>query len=146
MRALGIIRTTGKTFSSFRTQTKKARFFTPIYIKLELDRTYLYERINQRVDLMLEAGLLDEVKTLYPSKHLNALQTVGYQEFFKHFDGEYSLEEAVELVKRNSRRYAKRQMTWFRKAEHWRGFDPKDVEGMIGYVGRKLLKYVDKTS
>lgn len=137
-RALGIIRATGKPFSSFRTQSKKERFFTPIYIQLDMDRMVLYNRINRRVDLMLEAGLLDEVRELYPHKTLNALQTVGYQEFFDHFDGQHSLEKAIELVKRNSRRYAKRQLTWFRRAAHWKGFHPKEVEGIVTYVENNL--------
>ncbi len=134
IRALGIIRETNKTFSEFRTQPKKERPFTPIYINLQMDRALLYERINLRVDLMLKAGLLEEVKLLYTHKQLNALQTVGYQEFFDFFDAKHDLETAIELVKRNSRRYAKRQMTWFRRDEHWHVFHPKEVKDVIKHI------------
>ena len=135
LRALSIIRATGKTFSSFRTRNISPRPFQCIYIALTSDREQLYARINLRVDKMLEAGLLDEVKELYPKRNLKSLQTVGYQEFFKHFDGEISLEEAVELVKRNSRRYAKRQMTWFRNQQpagsQWHYFGAGDLEDIV---------------
>lgn len=140
IRALSVIRSTGKPFSHFRTSVKKERPFTPIYINLNIDRAYLYERINLRVDLMLEKGLMQEIECLYPFKHLNALQTVGYKEFFDAKDGKYSFEEAVELVKRNSRRYAKRQMTWFRRADHWTVFHPKQVKEMIDFVSSKIEK------
>lgn len=121
LRALGIIRATGKTFSSFRMRNISPRPFRCVHVALTADREKLYERINLRVDKMLEAGLLEEVKKLSPHQDLKSLQTVGYQEFFRHFDGEISLEEAVELVKRNSRRYAKRQMTWFRNQQPAKG-------------------------
>lgn len=138
IRALSIYRVSGRPFSEFRKQKKQGRFFEPIYILAEMDRALLYDKINRRVDLMLKNGLLEEARSLYPKKHLNALQTVGYQEFFEHFDGKISLEEAIELVKRNSRRYAKRQMTWFRKNDHWKGFSSSDVEGVIEYVNSKI--------
>jgi len=135
LRALSIIRATGKTFSSFRTRNIYPRPFQCIYIALTADREKLYERINLRVDKMLETGLLDEVKELYPKRNLKSLQTVGYQEFFKHFDGEISMEEAIELVKRNSRRYAKRQMTWFRNQQpvgsQWHYFAANDFDNII---------------
>ena len=99
-----------------------------------MDRAVLYDRINRRVDLMMEAGLLDEVKQLIPFQHKNALQTVGYQEFFDYFKNKISLEEAIELVKRNSRRYAKRQMTWFRKDEHWENFESRQFEEVVEYI------------
>ncbi|MEM9921117.1 MAG: tRNA (adenosine(37)-N6)-dimethylallyltransferase MiaA [Bacteroidota bacterium] len=134
IRALSVIRSSGLPFSHFRQQQPKPRFFTPLYTKLEMDRDLLYERINRRVDQMMKAGLLEEVRRVAPFRHLNALQTVGYQEFFDHFDGFYDLVAAVELVKRNSRRYAKRQLTWLRKQDHWKGFASGDVEGVVRWI------------
>lgn len=117
IRALEIIRTTGKTFTSFRQKNVDKRPFQVSKIGIDWDREKLYERINLRVDLMLKEGLEEEVKALYPFKHLNALQTVGYTEFFDYFDGKISKQEAIRLIKRNSRRYAKRQLTWFKRDE-----------------------------
>lgn len=139
IRALSVIRATGLPFSSFRTQTKKERFFEPVYILLEHERTALYNRINQRVDEMMRSGLLEEARRLFPLRRLNALQTVGYQELFDHFDGKCSLEEAVEKIKQNSRRYAKRQITWFRKAEHWKAFHPEEFEDIVAYLDSKMV-------
>lgn len=121
IRALEICRGTGQPFSSFQGKNKVQRPFEVIKLGIEWDRTALYDRINRRVDLMVDAGLIEEAKSLYPKRALNALQTVGYREFFDYFDGETSLEEAIELVKRNTRRYAKRQLTWLRKEKdlHW---------------------------
>jgi tRNA dimethylallyltransferase len=121
IRALEIFRGTGEPFSSFQGKNKVQRPFKVIKIGIDWDRAELYDRINRRVDLMLEAGLLEEAKALYPQRALNALQTVGYREFFDYFDAKTSLEEATELVKRNTRRYAKRQLTWLRKEKelHW---------------------------
>lgn len=121
IRALEICRGTANTFSSFQGQNQVKRPFEIIKIGIEWERELLYNRINQRVDLMLEAGLLEEVRALCPKRDLNALKTVGYQEFFDYFDNNRTLEEAIELVKRNTRRYAKRQMTWFRREKelHW---------------------------
>ena len=116
IRALEICRGTGQPFSSFQGQKKaKKTNYNIIKLGIRWDREKLYERINLRVDLMLEQGLLEEVKGLYPHRALNALQTVGYQEIFDYMDGHIDLAEAIRLIKRNSRRYAKRQMTWFRK-------------------------------
>lgn len=115
IRALEVIRSSGKPFSSFWKQGQRNRPFNILKFGLEWDRKTLYERIDLRVDLMMEAGLLNEVESLLPYHHLNALQTVGYQELFPYFEGTRSLERSIELIKRNSRRYAKRQMTWFRK-------------------------------
>ena len=98
-----------------QSKKKKQRDFNIITIGLELPREILYQHINTRVDNMMEAGLLEEVKSLVPYKNLNALQTVGYRELFDHFEGSHSLERAVELIKQNTRHYAKRQMTWFKK-------------------------------
>lgn len=140
IRALSVIEASGQLFSSFRQQTPRKRPFELIYILLEMDRDKLYERINQRVDRMLEEGLLEEARALYPKRHLNALQTVGYEELFRHFEGAYSLEEAIELIKRNTRRYAKRQMTWFRKRDHWNAFSATDIEGIKTFLRQRFLE------
>lgn len=122
LRALEVCLTTGKPYSELRMGQKKERDFKIRWIGLEQERSVLNKRINQRVDMMLEAGLLEEVKRLYPYKELNSLNTVGYKEFFTWLDGEETYEWALEKVKTNSRRYAKRQMTWFRKNEDIRWF------------------------
>lgn len=114
---------TGKPYSSFLNQKKYKRNFTSIIIGLEADREIMYERINRRVDLMLQEGLVEEAKKLYPNKQLNALQTVGYRELFNYFDGKTSLEYAVEEIKKNTRRFAKRQLTWFKRTENVNWFD-----------------------
>ncbi len=119
LRALSVIEHTGRPFSSFLRQQPKPRPFVAIPILLEMDRTMLYERIERRVDEMLARGLEAEVKSLIPHRHTQALQTVGYQEWMPYFDGEIDLPEVIRLIKRNSRRYAKRQMTWFRKDDYW---------------------------
>lgn len=137
IRALSVCRVSGRPFSSFQQQERTDRPFTPVYILLQMEREQLYARINRRVDAMMTAGLLEEVKTLYPHRHLNALQTVGYQELFDYLDGRVSLEEAIEKIKQNSRRYAKRQMTWFRKDPHWKAFRPEDKELIISYLENK---------
>ncbi|MFA5541394.1 MAG: tRNA (adenosine(37)-N6)-dimethylallyltransferase MiaA [Bacteroidales bacterium] len=115
IRALEIIRQTGKTFTSFRTNPKKERDFKIKKFVLIRDREELIRRINQRVDIMVEEGLIEEARELYPFRDLNALNTVGYKELFKYFDSKISLEEAIEEIKINTRKYAKRQVTWFRK-------------------------------
>ncbi len=115
IRALEVIRASGSMFSSYRNQgTKKERFFENVKIGLELDREVLYQRIDDRMDRMIQSGLFEEAEILYPHRHLNALQTVGYKEIFDFMDGKYDRAEAIRLLKRNSRRYAKRQMTWFK--------------------------------
>ncbi|MBQ4395165.1 MAG: tRNA (adenosine(37)-N6)-dimethylallyltransferase MiaA [Paludibacteraceae bacterium] len=113
--------TTGKPYSSLRTATTKNRPFRILKIGLERPREELYDRINRRVEQMIADGLVEEAKAVYPLRHLNSLQTVGYRELFAHFDGEYDLARAIELIQQNSRHYAKRQMTWFRrdKTIHW---------------------------
>ena len=123
MRFVEVCLGTGKPYSSFLNQKQNERRFTPIVIGLEAERTVLYDRINQRVDLMMQAGLLDEAKTLFPNKDLNALQTVGYRELFDYFENKISLAEAIEEIKKNTRRFAKRQMTWFKRKENTRWFD-----------------------
>lgn len=114
---------TGKPYSSFIGQKKNQRNFTPIIIGLEAEREMMYNRINQRVDIMMNEGLLKEVENLIPHKNLNALQTVGYRELFDFFDGKTSLEFAVEQIKMNTRRFAKRQITWFKRTENTVWFD-----------------------
>ena len=115
IRALEIIRQTGKTFTSFRTNPKKERDFKIKKFVLIRDREELIQRINQRVDIMVGEGLIEEARELYPFRDLNALNTVGYKELFKYFDKKISLKEAIEEIKINTRKYAKRQVTWFRK-------------------------------
>ncbi len=117
MRALEVKLSTGKSIIEFQTQPKKQRPFNIIKIGLELPKEQLHKNINSRVDAMMKAGLLDEVKKLQPYKKLNALQTVGYRELFGHLIGDLPLEDAVEIIKINTRQYAKRQMTWFKKDE-----------------------------
>lgn len=134
MRALEVCRATNQPFSHFHHQQKSARAFTPIYIGLDWERKALYERINQRVELMLAAGLQEEARALYPLRHLTALQTVGYQEWFDFFDKKIDEKEVIRLIKRNSRRYAKRQMTWFRKVEGMKYFDAENVDAIIEFV------------
>lgn len=115
--ALEVCLMTGKPYSSFRTKTKKSRPFNIIKIGLMRDREELYSRINQRVDIMMEQGLLEEARKYYPFKVLNSLNTVGYKELFKYFDGEWTLDFAVEKIKQNSRIYSRKQMTWFKRDE-----------------------------
>ncbi|MBC5862704.1 tRNA (adenosine(37)-N6)-dimethylallyltransferase MiaA [Flavobacterium turcicum] len=123
MRFVEVCLGTGKPYSSFLNQKKNNRDFTPILIGLEADRKIIYNRINQRVDIMMNEGLLNEAKTLYPNKELNALQTVGYRELFSFFDKEFSLEFAIEEIKKNTRRFSKRQLTWFKRNENTKWFD-----------------------
>lgn len=113
--------TTGKPYSSLRTNTRVQRPFRIVKVALERPREELYDRINRRVLQMIEDGLVEEARSVYPKRHLNSLQTVGYRELFACFDGEYDLNRAIELIQQNTRHYAKRQMTWFRRDEdiHW---------------------------
>ena len=134
IRAISVFRASGFPFSSFRTHQAETRFFTPIYLWLEVPRDILYERINQRVDQMLAHGLESEARGLFEQRHLNALQTVGYQELFDYFAGSISRDEAIELIKRNSRRYAKRQGTWMRRDGFWQLFAPEQWEGILKFV------------
>lgn len=115
IRALEVIRQSSKPFSSFLTKKKTERDFEIIKFALHMDRQKLIERIHRRVDIMIEEGLVEEARTLYPFKNLSALNTVGYKEIFRYFDKEITLRQAIEDIKTNTRRYAKRQMTWFRK-------------------------------
>ncbi len=124
LKALEITLTTGKPYSAFLTRQRKDRPFSMLKIGLNRDRQELYLRINQRVDQMLEEGLLEEARGLHPYQHLNALNTVGYKELFRYFDNEVSYDEAVRLIKRNTRRYAKRQLTWFSRDNEIEWFHP----------------------
>lgn len=126
LKALEITIQTGKTYSSFLTGNRKKRTFESELIALNMDRKILYDRINKRVDLMYEEGLIEEAKKLYPNKNLTPLKTVGYRELFQYFDGEINKERAIELIKRNSRRYAKRQITWFKRYKNAQWFDITD--------------------
>lgn len=141
MRALEVIRHTGKTFSSFRRGQKVQRDFRIVKIALTMPREDLYERINKRVDRMLEAGLEEEVKRLLPYRNKNSMQTVGYREFIRYFDGELSRDEAIEEIKKNTRRYAKRQLTWFRRDEEIRWFRPEELDKMITYLKKMASKH-----
>ena len=123
IRALEVCRASGKPYSSFLQRKEKQRDFTSVQIGLTADRTEVYERINKRVDMMLEEGLLIEAQDMMPYRHLNALQTVGYKELFSFFEGECSFEVAIEAIKMNTRRFAKRQFTWFQKDKRIKWFD-----------------------
>ncbi len=139
IRALEICIGTGKPYSSFLTNSEKSRNFKTISIGLDAERSIIYDRINQRVDLMLENGLLDEVKALLPYKHLNALNTVGYKELFDYFEGNSTLDFATSEIKKNTRRFAKRQLTWFRKDESIKWFDYKSgIEEIIRFINAEI--------
>lgn len=134
IRALSVIEASGSPFSSFIGQKAVKRSFTPIQVALTMDREKLYQRIGDRVDQMISNGLLEEVKSLQTYANLKSLQTVGYQELFKYFNNEISYSEAVELIKRNSRRYAKRQLTWFRNQGQWKLFDHGNYDELEAYI------------
>lgn len=134
MRALEVRIATGKSISTFQTRAKRILPFQVIKIGLELERARLYERIDNRMDEMIAKGLFKEAKSFYPYKSLNALQTVGHREIFEHMDGGYDRGEAVRLLKRNSRRYAKRQLTWFKRDEEIRWFNSDDLGAIIEYI------------
>lgn len=137
MRALEVIRHTGKPFSSYRRKQQRVLPFNVVKIGLELEREELYSRIDQRMEDMIAAGLFEEAERLFPLRHLPALQTVGYQEIFGFLEGKYDREEAVRLLKRNSRRYAKRQLTWFRRDSEIRWFHPRAVDDIVTYCTSK---------
>lgn len=138
LRAIEVKLQTGKTLSSFRRSRKKNREFNILKIGLERDRKELYERINRRVDLMVQDGLIQEAHEMLKYKKFNALNTVGYKELFEFFDDTISQEKAIDLIKRNSRRYAKRQITWFRRDKdiHW--FNPQDQNKIIEFVKNEI--------
>ena len=132
--ALEICTMTGKTYTSFRKREKRQRPFQIIKIGLNRPREELYDRINQRVDQMMADGLLEEARSLYPLRHLNALNTVGYKELFDYLEGRWPLEEAVERIKGNTRRYARKQLTWYKKDERMKWFHPQETEQIISYI------------
>ncbi|KAA3631627.1 MAG: tRNA (adenosine(37)-N6)-dimethylallyltransferase MiaA [Bacteroidetes bacterium] len=134
MRALEVIRHTGKPFSSFRRGKYLKRNFIPVFLQIHHPRETLYQRINQRVDLMMQANLLAEVKKLVPHQNLNALQTVGYQELFSFLNGQSTLENSIDQIKQNSRRYAKRQITWMRRDGFWKHFRPQETSAAILFI------------
>ncbi len=134
MRALEYCMHTNKLFSESRTKQKKQRPFNSIPILINTSREKLYDRINKRVDIMIENGLVEEVKSLIPYKHLNALNTVGYKEIFQYFENTLTLKEATDLIKQNSRRYAKRQLTWFNNQGDFETFEPHDLDKIKAYI------------
>ncbi len=132
--ALEICHQTGKTYTSFRTQQKKERPFRIVKIGLNREREELYNRINQRVDQMMKDGLLEEAKSLINKRSVNALNTVGYKEIFDYLDGRWSLEEAVERIKGNTRRYARKQLTWYKRDVDMHWFHPNDKQELLNYL------------
>tara|TARA_B100000683_G_scaffold106518_1_gene104802 strand:- start:20863 stop:21756 length:894 start_codon:yes stop_codon:yes gene_type:complete len=135
MRALEIIYSTNKTFSSFKTKIPKKRNFNIVKVGLQIQRDILYERINNRVEEMISKGLVKEVESLQVYRHKNSLQTVGYKELFDYFDGVTSLTEAIEKIKQNTRRFAKRQITWFKKDKSTTYFLPENINRIIEFIG-----------
>lgn len=138
MRALEVYLGTGRKFSSFRVKKQSERPFKIIKIGLERDREDLYQRIDTRMDQMIAAGLFDEADALFGKRHLNAMQTVGYSEIFGYLEGNYDKAEAVRLLKRNSRRYAKRQLTWFRRDPEIRWFHPDQVSEILTLIDTQI--------
>lgn len=139
MRFVEVCIGTGKPYSSFLNQKINQRNFTSILIGLEAERSVIYNRINQRVDNMVSEGLLVEAKKLYPNKSLNALQTVGYRELFSYFDGEFTIEFAIDEIKKNTRRFAKRQLTWFKRNEKTKWFDYEvDKIKIFNYLNQSI--------
>ena len=130
----------GKPYSSLRTNKTRKRDFDIIKIGLNRDRTELYDRINQRVDIMVKEGQIEEAKALFEFHDLNSLNTVGYKELFEHFKGHISLEKAIELIKRNSRHYAKRQLSWFRRDKNIQWFHPDQEDEIIAYLDEQIKR------
>jgi len=141
LKALEITLQTGRPYSGFLKKSKKSRDFNIIRFALDIDRDDLYDRINRRVDHMMESGLLNEVKGLLPLREYNALKTVGYRELFSYLDGDLSLEEAIVQIKNNSRKYARKQLTWFRKNNLYKWFHPSDLKGMVSGIESAVNKY-----
>jgi len=134
MKALEIAEMTGRPYTAFLTGIPKKRAFSTLKIGLDLPRHELHERINRRVDMMMNQGLLDEVRSLYPNKQLNALNTVGYKELFGYLDGKHALDEAVDMIKGHTRQYARRQLTWFRRDKEMKWFRPDEKEQIFEYL------------
>lgn len=137
--ALEICHMTGKTYTSFRKNEKKKRPFNIIKIGLTLPREVLYNRINARVIDMINNGFVEEAKKVYPLRGLNSLNTVGYKELFDYFDGNISLDDAIFKIQSNTRRYARKQLTWYKKDENMKWFEPNNVEEILKYIGTKTL-------
>jgi len=140
LRALEVFKTSGLKFSALRTAKKEERPFSWIKIGLDRPRTELDHRIHQRIDDMLARGLLDECRAMYPYRDLNALNTVGYKEFFEYFDGACTFDQAVEKLKTNSRRYARRQLTWFKRDPNITWFHPDDIPGIMRSIGERIRR------
>jgi tRNA dimethylallyltransferase len=138
LHAVEIHQMTGMPFTSFRKKTIKERPFRIIKVGINQDRKILYDRINERVLRMMDAGLLEEAKSVYPYRNLNSLNTVGYKELFLHLDGDITLDEAVDLIQRNTRKYARKQLTWFRRDQQISWFEPEQIQDMINYVDQKM--------
>lgn len=136
--AVEVCRMTGKPYSSFRTNIKKVRPFNIIKVGLTRDREELCDRINHRVDQMMDDGLLEEARKVYPYRHLNSLNTVGYKELFNYFEGEWSLDFAVEKIRRNSRVYARKQMTWFKRDTEIEWFHPEKETEIMNFIKKQL--------
>lgn len=141
--ALEICYMTGKTYTSFRTSPKKERPFRIVKIGLTRDREELYDRINRRVEQMMEDGLLEEARRVYPYRNLNSLNTVGYKEMFKYLDGEWTLPFAMEKIKQNSRIYSRKQMTWFKRDEEIRWFHPEQEAEILEYCRQAIQNVLD---
>lgn len=144
LHAIEVCLQAGQPYSALRKNTPQKRPFHILKIGIYRERENLYERINKRVDLMLEAGLEQEARELFPYRGLNALKTVGYKELFAYFDGDYDRMEAIRLIKRNTRHYAKRQLSWFRKDEDMKWFSPDKVDDIIAYVEQKQKELIQK--
>lgn len=132
--ALEICYQTGKTYTSFRTNTKKERPFKVVKVGLNRDREELYDRINRRVLQMIKDGMIEEARSVYEYRGLNSLNTVGYKELFQYFDGELTLDEAIEKIQNNTRKYARKQLTWFRRDENIKWFNPEDKDEVVAYI------------
>ena len=135
MRAIEVIYSTGKPFSNFRKEQVKKRSFNIVKIGLDINREDLYKRINKRVDIMIENGLLNEVESLLNHRNKNSLQTVGYKELFEYLDGKHSQEEAIDMIKQNTRRFAKRQISWFKRDETITYFSTSKIKKIIKFIG-----------
>jgi tRNA dimethylallyltransferase len=138
LHAVEIYEMTGQPFTSFRKNTIKERSFRILKIGINQDRVVLYHRINQRVERMIELGLVDEARAVYPFRNLNSLNTVGYKELFTYFDGDCTLAEAIDLIQRNTRKYARKQLTWFRGDPEIKWFEPEQMEEIISYIEQKM--------
>lgn len=136
--AVEICRQTGHPYSSFRTKSRKVRPFRIVQVGLTREREELYERIDRRVNRMMEDGLLEEARRVFPFRHLNALNTVGYKELFKYFEGEWTLDFAIEKIKRNSRVYARKQMTWFKRDKEIAWFHPEQEAEIFAFIGQSV--------